>query len=150
RELLGDVQGSMYPGFDKMVHVWEDLEKWANEDNHGSLGLFTPTVAGGWVHVGIPLAQTLLTESERAALPSIFCASNLDPKDFPPDGEIIRILATYGAHQLRRRTLNVLSEQSKHGEVISVLLGIIKEELARWDGSVQSHDSPESVSGALK
>jgi hypothetical protein len=152
RELLGEAGCGMYPGFDKMWQLWEDLEQWANEDMHGELGTFTARIAGGWKHVGIPIAQTLLTEHERAALPAVFTAAGLDPTAFPPDSELARLLAAYGNHYLRRRTLSLLEHAAGEVELMPVLLDIVKEELSRWDGEAgaASNGDRESVCGNLR
>jgi hypothetical protein len=133
-ELLGETGEGMLPDFNKMHLLWEDLERWANEDKLGDLGLFAARIAGGWVHVGMPIAQTVLTEDERGALPAVFAASGLDPTAFPPDPELTRLLLAHGAHSLRRRTLGLLQRDAGDGELKAVLLGIVKEELSRWDG----------------
>jgi hypothetical protein len=143
RGLLDEAGSGMYPGFDKMWLLWEDLEQWANEDMRGELGTFTARVAGGWVHVGMPIAQTVLTEHERAVLPAVFSAAGLDPTAFPPDAELARLLASHGSHYLRRRTLQLLERSGSDGELVAVLLDIVKEELSRWDGQ----PGPEGDSG---
>jgi hypothetical protein len=118
--------------------LWEDLERWANEDRHGDLGIFTARVTGGWVHVGMPLAQTLLTEHERAALPAVFSAARLDPTSFPPDVELARLLVACGTHYLRPRTLALLRRGAADADLVAMLLEIVKEELADWDGHTGS------------
>jgi hypothetical protein len=41
RTLLGEEPRSgQYPSYDRMVELWDDLEKWANEDQAGHLGIF--------------------------------------------------------------------------------------------------------------
>jgi hypothetical protein len=152
RELLDEAGSGMYPGFDKMWQLWDDLERWANDDMHGDLGTFTARVAGGWVHVGMPIAQTVLTEHERAALPAVFSAAALDPTAFPPDVELARLIGTYGSHHLRRRTLTLLDRGASETEMTPVLLDIVKEELSDWDGKpgATSDGDRESVSGNLR
>jgi hypothetical protein len=150
RELLGELGGGMYPGFDRMWQLWEDLEHWANEDMHGDLGMFNARVAGGWVHVGMPIAQTVLTEHERAALPAVFSAAALDPTAFPPDAELTRLLIAHG--NLRRQTLALLEHSDSEPELASVLLDIVKEELSHWDGQpgAVTSDERETVCGNLR
>jgi hypothetical protein len=114
--------------------LWEDLECWANEDKHGDVGNFAARVSGGWVHVGMPLAQTLLTEQERATLPTVFSAAGLDPTSFPPDVELARLLVACGTHHLRPRTLTLLRKEEADADLLGMLLEIVKEELAGWDG----------------
>jgi len=42
------------------------------QDRAGELGIFSNSIADGWFHVGIPIAQTLLTERERAVLHTVY------------------------------------------------------------------------------
>jgi hypothetical protein len=151
-ELLGDGGSGVYPGFDKMWQLWEDLERWANDDMQGDLGLFSARIVGGAVHVGMPIAQTVLTEHERAALPLVFTAAGLDPTAFPPDAELARLLVSYGTRHLYSRTLSLLRRGADDVELVPVLLEIVKEELARWDGQAEAEvcGEPESLSGSLR
>ena len=79
RMLIGEPMGSTLPSFDLMHEILDDLERWSNYDKHTELGIFTVRVAGSWKHVGLPIAQTILTEHERRALPAIFANANLNP-----------------------------------------------------------------------
>jgi hypothetical protein len=145
RELLGEAGRGPCPGFDSMWRLWEDLQSWANDDKHGDLGTFTARVSGGWVHVGMPLAQTLLTAQERAALPTVFSVAGLDPTSLPPDPELIRLLLACGTHHVRPRTLALLQRGTAETDLVAMLLDIVKEELAGWDG--QLAPAAESASG---
>jgi hypothetical protein len=94
RTLLGEEPTTgQYPSFDRMSQLWEDLEKWSNEDKSGELGIFNSNSVGKRKHIGLPIAQTLLTEKERRALPAIFAAADLDPISYPAEGAIALLLA---------------------------------------------------------
>jgi hypothetical protein len=54
RDLLGEESRAALPSFDRMLVLWDDLERWSHRDMQGSLGLFTVTIAGNWIHVGLP------------------------------------------------------------------------------------------------
>lgn len=135
RRLLGYSEGSMLPSFDRMVELWDDLERWTNKDKAGALGLFEARIAGNWFHVGLPIAQTILTEHERRSLPRIFFQAGLDPTSTPPAAELARALRTHGTDDLRPRTLNLLSTHADE-ESYTVLLETVAEELMEWDGHV--------------
>jgi hypothetical protein len=47
RTLLGEpsVVGA-YPWFDRMLELWDDLERWASSDQAGRLGNFVASIAG--------------------------------------------------------------------------------------------------------
>jgi hypothetical protein len=89
RTLLGEeLTTDLYPSFHRMWKPWEDLEKLSNEDKSGELGIFNSNSVGKRKHIGLPKAQTLLTEEERHALPAIFVAADLDPISHPTEGAI--------------------------------------------------------------
>src|SRR3990167_5071506 len=97
RMFLGETNGTgAPPSFDKMWELWMDLEKWNREDKNEELGRFTFRIRGGWVHVGLPLSQTILSHKERKTLQIIFNKAELDPTDIPAVDTIKRIMLDYG------------------------------------------------------
>ncbi len=100
-------EGSI-PSFHRMYELWEDLEQWSIFDKGGELGVFKARVVGGWIHVGYPIAQIVLSEGEQRALPGIFSSAALDPTSLPPTGELARLLRLHGGERLRARTLRLL------------------------------------------
>ena len=95
-KVLGEhIHTGSYPYFKKMVDLWGDLEKWANIDQNKEQGKFTRRTRGGWVHVGIPLSQLILSERERKALPRIFHEIGLDASSPPSAGELRQALISY-------------------------------------------------------
>lgn len=138
RTLLGEEPNTGgYPSFDRMSKLWEDLEKWSNEDKSGELGIFNSHSVGKRKHIGLPIAQTLLTEKERRALPAIFAAADLDPISYPNEGAIARLLASHGRKQLYKRTLSLLKETGESDELRQALLEWIIDELRAWDGTAE-------------
>ena len=133
------------PQFHRMVELWEDLEKWSTEDKHEELGRFTARIRGGWVHVGRPLSQTLLSDDERNYLPLIFTEAELDPTDTPSDTVIRRDLLSHGKNGLENRTLKLLDgTQGDSIEMVNALLDLVLNELVEWNGSVTSHTTSGS------
>ncbi len=141
RYLLGLPVGSMVAGFDRMFELWEDLEQWSLIDQQGSVGVFKARVVGEWIHVGYPIAQTILSETEMTALPRIFWLGGLDPTSLPPLPELARVLRLHGEPYLRPRTRHLL-ESGHDEERYRVLLATVAEELADWDGHME--EVPES------
>ena len=138
RTLLGEEPTTgQYPSFNRMSELWEDLEKWSNQDKSGVLGIFNSTSIGKRNHIGLPLAQTLLTEEERRALPAIFAAADLDPISYPAEGAIALLLVKHGRKQLRERTLSLLKETRDSDELRQALLEWIIDELRDWDGTAE-------------
>ena len=68
-DLLGEPRSGTPPSFDRMWELWQDLEEWSMHDRHEELGVFEARIVGGKDLIGFPLAQTVLTEAERRALP---------------------------------------------------------------------------------
>lgn len=126
-----------YPSFHRMWEIWEDLEKWSNEDKDGELGIFNTNSVGNRNHIGLPLAQTLLTEEERHALPTIFATADLEPTSLPSEQAIAFLLAKRGHKHLRKRTLRLLEETSDSNELCQALLERIIDELRGWDGTAE-------------
>ncbi|MCC3405982.1 MAG: hypothetical protein JGK17_10395 [Microcoleus sp. PH2017_10_PVI_O_A] len=150
RTLLGEEPTTgQYPSFNRMSELWEDLEKWSDRDKSGELGIFNSTSIGKRNHIGLPLAQTLLTEEERRALPAIFAAADLDPTSPPAEEAIARLLAKHGRKQLRKRTLDLLKETRDSEELRQALLEWIIDELHDWDGTAELSDKKQ-IYGMLR
>lgn len=139
RKLLNEpITIGTYPDFGEMWQLWQDLERWANQENSGELGIFTCRSIGKQKHIGLPLAQTLLSEKERQLLPSIFAMAYLDPTNLPSRDEMASLLIKYGRKDLRNQTLRLLRETSSTDELRQALLErIIDEELINWDGTAE-------------
>ncbi len=137
--LLGYSERGMLPSYDHMLELWDDLERWSTGgkggDKGGELGIFKARIVGNWIHVGLPIAQTVLTEQERRSLPLVFSEVGLDPTTTVSPGELARGLKAHGTGILRPRTLRLL-EAHHDEELYAVLLDTVAEELAEWDGQV--------------
>lgn len=139
RMLLGEPGTGAPPAFYEMWELWMDLEKWSREDKNEELGRFTFRIRGGWVHVGLPLSQTILSHKERKTLQIIFNEAELDPTDIPAVDTIKRIMLRYGSqgHLLEKRTLKLLEANDSENMVLkNALLEFVLDELAEWDGTV--------------
>jgi len=133
-ELLGENEVGPPPSFDQMWELWEDLEKWSVHDRKGQLGIFDARPVGGKIHIGHPLAQTVLTEAERRALPRIFADAGLDVGSLPSDRELRRALVPQGRRLLRRQTLKAL--EAGTASQAGALLDLVSNEFLDWDGAV--------------
>lgn len=152
RRLLGEEHTSgQYRDFDQMGILWDDLGRWANEDKLGEVGIFNINIAGSWIHVGRPIAQTLLTEEERRSLPYIFASADLDPTAPPSEEVIAFLLVKHGGKYLRNQTLKLLKESSDTEELRQALLGRIIDELHGWDGTTElPSDDGSQIYGLLR
>ncbi len=142
RTLLGEGDAvGQYPSFHQMLSLWDDLEKWSNEEKQGCLGVFHTPLVGNCIHVGVPIAQTLLTERERNTLSQIFVDAKLDPTSPLSDHELATLLARYGQSTLTNKTLRLLqSPRSNDNNLRSAILEAIEEELLEWDGENSSQN----------
>lgn len=146
RLLIGLPEGSMLAGFERMFELWEDLEQWSVVDRRGELGIFRAKVVGGWIHVGYPIAQTILSESERRVLPRIFAAAAFDPTSPPPSDEIVRALRSHDT-LLRARTRRLVDTRYDE-EQFRLLIAEVEDELGEWNGEVEATGT-ETPDGAL-
>ncbi|HOI17996.1 MAG TPA: hypothetical protein PK036_16785, partial [Geobacteraceae bacterium] len=156
RKVLGEVpEAGGYPSFDRMYALWFDLEQWSNEDKGGALGIFRADILGKREYVGLPKAQTILTDDERHKLPLLFAENGFDPSSPPSDRELSHLLVHEPHRYLMRRTKELLG-QCAEGEsaMREVLLDAILEELQNWDGTVPAHaeagSESESAAGNLR
>ena len=139
RNLLGeDTETGTLPSFDRMNELWDDLEEWLNIDQAGKLGILRADIAGAWLHVGIPAAQTVLTEAEKERLHEVFSDVGLD-RDYPPsDLELGRIVHAHSSG-FRNRTIRALEDTES--EYRSVLIERILEELDVWSDKEEDIDA---------
>lgn len=139
RELLGQKpETGTYPGYQEMRRLWEDLEQWSVSDKQGNWGVFTVRIAGSRAHVGLPIAQVILSEHERQELPDIFADSYLDPGLPYSDSELAYALKRYSSGRLTSSTLAILNSQNAETSRFDTLLETVREEFAKWDGSSES------------
>jgi hypothetical protein len=125
------------PSFDRMIELWDDLEKWSSEDKREELGRFVRRIRGGWWKVGLPLSQTLLSEEERKHLPNLFAEADLDSTDTPSPDIVPRILQVYGQDILERRTLRFLDSKKPEDIILKeALVALVLDELEEWDGAI--------------
>ena len=137
-QLLGQHREGMLPSFERMDYLWEDLERWSRHDRSGELGFFRARSAGGWIHVGYPIAQTLLTQHERSAIPSIFALAGLDPTSPPSEVQIARLVRQHAGSLLRNRTVELLGRPET--EAFGALIDVIRHELLDWRGELPNAD----------
>ncbi len=143
-DLLGAPDAGMPPRFDAMKELWRELETWSAADHAGTLGIFRAQTAGRRANVGLPIAQTILTEEERRRLPELFDTADLEPgADIAPESLAAAIAGA--AHLLRRRTQLLLTSRDD-SEYRTALLEALQAELLAWNGTVpataQRQDPP--------
>jgi hypothetical protein len=126
---------SMYPGFDRMIHLWEALENWSWRTRGGQHGVFRLLRLGAFAHVSIPWAQGIMTEEERERLPGVFAASELTPQSPAPPARLKQIVSDFGGGVLSARTIRAF----KTGDDLEAyVLDDLRRELRAWDGTCQA------------
>lgn len=152
RKLLGErPEAGGYPSFREMYSLWFDLEIWTNEDKNGELGIFRADILGKREYVGLPKAQTILTDDERHKLPLLFAENGFDPSSPPSDRELSYLLSRETHHYLLPRTKYLLGHSGEgEGDMYEMLLDAILEELHNWDEIVPSQpDSDIEIQSAV-
>lgn len=135
--LLGeDPAAGTYPSFNQMHSLWDDRAIWSNHDKEGEWGIFDADIVGEWMHVGLPRAQTLLTEKERGQLPILFAENGFDPNSPPSERELTYLLAHDRHHCLRPHMIDLLlTATGTDSPVRDALIEAILDELENWDGT---------------
>jgi hypothetical protein len=148
RQLLNEPDGGAPPAFEKMWELWFDLEEWSKVDQNGDLGVFNANISGGWMHVGLPVGQTLLSEEERHKLISLFAACALDPTAPPGEREMLNLLREDSDGVLQRRSRRMLSANGD-AHVRAALVQAVIAELQHWDGTISAQLGSSENSSAL-
>lgn len=134
------------PCFYEMWPLWDDLEDWANDDQSGKLGIVSCDFAGAWPHVGLPRAQIVLTERERAKLTELFAAAELDSSAPPASEEMAQLARRHGHGRLESRTMRRLAREGEVDEEMrSLTIEALLDELRSWDGAIENDQG--SLSG---
>jgi hypothetical protein len=143
RCLLGETDNiGGLPSFDKMILLWDDLEKWSTEDKHEELGRFVARIRGGWWKVGLPLSQTIISEDEQQRLPVLFEAGGMDPSAPPSPQVMFKLMRYHGDRIFEKRTLKVINMEKGDGIILqNKLIEIVLDELEKWDGTVQLEEA---------
>lgn len=136
-ELIGYPPDSGQPaGFEELGRLWKDLDRWLREIQAEGLGSSTipeyPTPA----HVGYPISQCLLRESDRRRLTEFFRSVGLEPGDDITASELFSYLRnwTRPGCGLSEPAVKVISGASS--SVADEIGKIARAELAGWRGEV--------------
>lgn len=116
--------------FSRMTELWEDLERWSAADTGGALGFFRATGVGQQRHIGLPLAQNLITPAERRALPLAYEAAGLRDAPLPGPEELAALLSRTGTRGLARLAALLGPETPQRDR--ELLLGLLSDSLVLW------------------
>jgi hypothetical protein len=155
RKLLGEEPvARTYPHFNHMRALWKDLEKWSQVDLNGQLGEFELRITSGFIHVGVPISQVILSDRERSLLPAVFAEAGLDPTAPPAEAHLAQVLRIHGKNKFRSRTLAILGSSEQFSEEYGALIETVLQELRAWDGTLSTagipQETPTIVCGSLR
>jgi hypothetical protein len=126
--------------------LWGFLNAWL-EDNDGRLGLPTAYAFDYRVHVGIPMSQALVRESDRVALRELFEVYRLRPGQALARSDMARLLEDWIPHSRLSQSLKRLCGQ---GEALERVADVACIELQAWMGPAEGDPSRErSLEGDL-
>ncbi|MGB7520944.1 MAG: hypothetical protein WA896_15045, partial [Spirulinaceae cyanobacterium] len=114
-------------------------------------GIFNCLTVGRNNHIGLPLAQTLISEKERKGLPIFFAEAGLESDSSVSEQAMISLLLKHGRNFLYNRSQRLL-ENNKDEDLRQALIERVLEELEAWDGTFQETEAEEQkkFSGTLR
>lgn len=136
-EIFGwDPDSGQPEGFDHLGRLWMDLDRWLDEDNSGQLGTSTVPEHPFPAHVGYPISQCLLRESDRRRLTEFFRAVELEPGVEITPAQLFTYLRNWSKPGcgLSEPAVKVIAAAS--GSVADEIAEIVHAELAGWGGEV--------------
>ncbi len=136
-ELFGwDPDSGQPDGFDLLSRLWKDLDRWLDEDNSGQLGTSTVPEHPFPAHVGYPISQCLLRESDRRRLTEFFRAVGLEPGEEITPGQLFTYLRNWSnpGCGLSEPAVKVIT--GARGSVTKEIAEIAHAELAGWGGEL--------------
>jgi hypothetical protein len=136
-ELFGWDPASGQPaGFEQLGRLWRDLDRWLDEDNSGQLGRSSVPEHPFPAHVGYPISQCLLRESDRRRLTEFFRAVGLEPGEEITPGQLFTYLRNWSKPGcgLSEPAVRVIAGAS--GSVAEEIAEIVHAELAGWGGEL--------------
>ena len=124
------------PGFDDLGLLWKDLDRWLKHDLAGQLGESTIPDHPSPAHVGYPISQCLLRESDRRRLTEFFRSVGLEPGDEITASELFSYLRNWAKPGcgLSDAAVNVIANASD--SVADEIGRIARAELSGWRGGV--------------
>ena len=125
-------------------HLWKGLSEWS-ADNEGELGVFKIDRVGSREHVDISRAQTIFRPAEIELLPDVFKVCGLSPEDSDDINDIHEALV-FNKQSWSYRLSSalpplIINWDTSKDPIAEAALGIIAEELAKWDGETNQQSS---------
>lgn len=124
-------------GFENVRILWEDLNRWLDQDERGIRGASTARAHPHFANIGWPLSQCLLRAADRNRLPDFFRSARLEKGTEVSDERLFELFKAWSA---RTRALTGPAQRlvARGGEALrQEIAQILQRELASWDGSLR-------------
>lgn len=141
RELLGMPQGGGMPeGFDaSVVHLWQRLRKWMNDDEHGRLGVCTAEEHPQFVNIGWPLSQALWRGTDSRRLREVLDDLLRPGRPPPADERLLEAVRAWAPRAvLGSSALRFVTDRRWEPQ----LLATLHDEIAQWQEARQGSTAP--------
>lgn len=123
--------------FQKISHLWNELEKWTIITKNCDLGIFELKEYGNpnWIHVCKPLSQCVFTPYGIERLPDLFLKSEMVPDSHYSNSEIKKYLLLHGASVLGL-SVNIIKliRKSDSDQLGHSIIEVAKREYNKWNG----------------
>lgn len=121
--------------------AWNDLERWTASQG-GEFGIFRLRRLGGYVHIGVPLSQSILKAADIRYMPIVFRNAGIRPDMDFDDRAVATVLGEARAAAMSRSPFSAsfqaaLGNSSFEAPVSSILRAIYQD----WDGSLPDRSS---------
>jgi hypothetical protein len=133
-ELLGLSREGAPPGFADVGRFWEILNDWL-DTNRGTLGLPSAQTHSFFIHVGYPISQCLLRQTDRERLPDFFHWAGFDAgEEVELEGlqSLLQDWAQKTTCTLTRRGCELFSSGSSY--LLQSVAQVVAAELRAWTG----------------
>ena len=131
--------------------LWHDLEDWSISEKNTELGYLEirPFKNKHWVHVGLPLSQSIISPAGINNMPQFFNASGLAPYEKLSINKCRGLLVDHGKKylELRQNDINIISE--KNNELGQSLIRYVITKYREWNGETdkKDHDTGKTKKG---
>ncbi|MFC1985743.1 hypothetical protein ACFLWC_01970 [Chloroflexota bacterium] len=129
--ITGENREYVRKGFYQAKIFWNELRYWLDSYD-GSFGFPTASALDRRVHIGLPLSQVMLTESDLEHLSDFFSSYNLEPNQTISNSDMQRLLKDWVPHSNLSKVAKKLWSSKDNRNRVSE---ICRTELASWDGS---------------
>lgn len=130
------------------VEMWQELNRWSQEDLRGERGILVARKLGSHVHVGWPRAQCLLPPAVLSKLPGFFGRHNLLP-GMQSTVEKMRGLLMMDNSGLDLPTAT-RQELQKNSELGQAVVDMTLKVLRRWTGSTNRRERVQRSGGQVQ